>query len=123
MAKTGRPRAVIDKDQFEKLCGLQCTEAEILAWFGVTDKTLTRWCKETYKKSFSEIFKEKRETGKISLRRHQWRLAEKNAAMAIFLGKNYLGQRDDPGKDKADTPEDRLSDAIDKITAAVRDGG
>jgi hypothetical protein len=123
MAKTGRPRAQIDQAQFEKLCGLQCTEAEILAWFGVTDKTLTRWCKETYKKSFSEIFKEKRETGKISLRRHQWRLAEKNASMAIFLGKNYLGQKDDPGKDKADTPEDRLSDAIDKITAAVRDGG
>jgi hypothetical protein len=123
MAKTGRPRAQIDQAQFEKLCGRQCTEAEILAWFGVTDKTLTRWCKETYKKSFSEIFKEKRETGKISLRRHQWRLAEKNASMAIFLGKNYLGQKDDPGKDKADTPEDRLSDAIDKITAAVRDGG
>ena len=24
----------------------------------------------------------------------QWKLAEKNATMAIFLGKNYLGQRD-----------------------------
>jgi hypothetical protein len=24
----------------------------------------------------------------------QFKLAEKNAAMAIFLGKNYLGQRD-----------------------------
>lgn len=119
MAKTGRPRAQIDKDQFEKLCGLQCTEKEILAWFGITDKTLNRWCKEIYHASFSDVFAEKRETGKISLRRHQWRLAEKNASMAIFLGKNYLGQKDDPGKDKADTPEDRLSDAIDKITAAV----
>ena len=36
----------------------------------------------------------KREKGKISLRRAQFRLAEKSAAMAIFLGKNYLGQRD-----------------------------
>ena len=24
----------------------------------------------------------------------QWRLAEKNATIAIFLGKQYLGQRD-----------------------------
>lgn len=30
----------------------------------------------------------------IALRRAQWRLAERNAAMAIWLGKQYLGQRD-----------------------------
>lgn len=44
--------------------------------------------------TFSDTFAEKRKTGKISLRRMQWRLAEKNATMAIFLGKQYLGQRD-----------------------------
>lgn len=92
--KGGRPRANIDKNQFEKLCGLQCTQEEICGFFGITDKTLTRWCKDTYKKSFSEIFREKRELGKVSLRRSQWKLAEKNAAMAIFLGKNFLGQSD-----------------------------
>ena len=32
--------------------------------------------------------------GRTSLRRYQFKLAEKNAAMAIFLGKNYLGQKD-----------------------------
>jgi hypothetical protein len=31
---------------------------------------------------------------KIKLRRNQFKLSEKNAAMAIFLGKNYLGQKD-----------------------------
>ena len=30
----------------------------------------------------------------MSLRRNQFKLAEKSAAMAIFLGKNYLGQTD-----------------------------
>ena len=90
----GRPKKIIDEEQFEKLCGLQCTQEEIMGWFDVTDKTLTNWCKETYGMSFSEVFAKKRETGKISLRRMQWRLAEKNAAMAIFLGKNYLGQTD-----------------------------
>lgn len=84
----------IDQTQFEKLCALQCTEAEICGWFDVTDKTLSSWCKRTYNESFSEVFRKKRGLGAISLRRMQWRLAEKNAAMAIFLGKNILGQSD-----------------------------
>lgn len=89
-----RPRKEIDPKQFENLCGLQCTLEEICGWFDVTDKTLDSWCKRTYHASFSEVFKQKRGAGKISLRRSQWRLAEKNATMAIFLGKQFLGQRD-----------------------------
>ena len=89
-----RPRKEIDKEEFEKLCALQCTYTEICAWFDVTDKTLNTWCKRVYDMSFSEIFAIKREKGKISLRRSQFQLAQKNAPMAIFLGKNYLGQRD-----------------------------
>ena len=30
----------------------------------------------------------------MSLRRKQWNLAETNASMAIFLGKQFLGQTD-----------------------------
>ena len=89
-----RPIKEIDRKQFENLCGLQCTLEEICGWFNVTDKTLDNWCKRTYHASFSEVFREKRGTGKISLRRSQWKLAEKSAAMAIWLGKQYLGQRD-----------------------------
>ena len=89
-----RPRKEISQTEFEKLCGLQCTQQEICDWFGVTDKTLSGWCRRTYKKSFSEVFEQKRGIGKASLRRMQWQLAEKSAAMAIFLGKNYLGQTD-----------------------------
>lgn len=90
----GRPRKEIDKTEFEKLCALQCTYTEICAWFDVTDKTLNTWCHREYGKSFSEIFAVKREKGKTSLRRYQFQLAQKNASMAIFLGKNYLGQTD-----------------------------
>ena len=89
-----RPRKEIDQKQFENLCALQCTLEEICGWFDVTDKTLDSWCKRTYHASFSEVFRQKRGAGKISLRRSQWRLAEKNATMAIFLGKQFLGQRD-----------------------------
>lgn len=89
-----RPRAEINQEEFEKLCGLQCTKEEICDWFSITDKTLDAWCKRTYEQSFSVIFEKKRVRGKISLRRAQFKLAEKSAAMAIFLGKNYLGQTD-----------------------------
>lgn len=89
-----RPRKEIDKKQFENLCALQCTHDEICAWFDVTVKTLESWCKRTYGDSFSKVFAQKRGKGKISLRRSQWQLAEKSASMAIWLGKQYLNQRD-----------------------------
>lgn len=92
--KGGRPRKIIDKVLFEKLCSLQCTQEEILSVIDCDDKTLTRWCKDTYKLSFSEIFNIKRQNGKVSLRRTQWKLADENVAMAIWLGKQYLNQRE-----------------------------
>lgn len=93
-----RPRKEIDREQFEKLCGLQCTKEEICGYFDVTDKTLESWCKRTYKAGFSEIFRQKRGKGKISLRRAQWRLATEmhNPTMLVWLGKQYLGQKDVP---------------------------
>lgn len=99
-----RPQKEIDKRQFENLCGLQCTKEEICGFFDVTDKTLESWCKRTYKAGFSEVFRQKRGNGKISLRRNQWRLSKKNASMAIWLGKQYLGQRDQP-EDSTDTED------------------
>ena len=91
----GRPRKEINKTEFEKLCFLQCTEREFCSWFDVSDETLNKWCKENYDgRTFLDVFKEKRENGIISLRRTQFQLAEKSPAMAIFLGKNLLGQTD-----------------------------
>ena len=89
-----RPMKEIDKEFFEKLCGLQCTLREFEFALDVSRKTLLKWCKATYNESFSTVFGKKRQAGFISLRRAQFRLAEKSAAMAIFLGKNYLGQTD-----------------------------
>jgi len=94
MAKMGRPLKELDKQEFEKLCFLQCTINEICAWFGIDDKTLNKWCKKNYKANFSEVFSQKRKNGLISLRRTQFQLAETSPAMAIFLGKNLLGQTD-----------------------------
>lgn len=104
----GRPRKYIDKQVFENLCGLQCTLEEMEAFFDCDHKTIARWCKDTYGgKRFSQVFREKRSIGKISLRRKQMKLAERSAAMAIFLGKNLLGQKDTP--EEAMTEEDSVT--------------
>ena len=98
--KGGRPRKEINQTTFEGLCKLQCTLEEICGFLDVSDKTVEAWCKRTYQDDdgnpmgFSAVFQQKREAGKISLRRAQFRLAEKNATMAIFLGKQILGQKE-----------------------------
>lgn len=119
--KGGRPRKEIDQKIFENLCMLQCTEQEILAWFGITDKTLNSWCKRTYGMGFSETYKEKRGKGKISLRRTQWQLAEKSATMAIWLGKQYLGQSDNPTIEPEDDDDtDALSQSLAELAKDLR---
>ena len=91
---TGRPKKEIDKKIFENLCGLQCTLEEIAGVFDCSVDTIERWCKREYGETFAEVYKKHSAKGKTSLRRIQFKLAEKSAAMAIFLGKNYLGQKD-----------------------------
>ena len=101
MAEMGRPKIPIGKEEFEKLCSLQCTEEEIAGFFNCSIDTICNWCKATYKDdkgnplTFSDIYKVKSAGGKISLRREQWKSAKKgNVTMQIFLGKNWLGQTD-----------------------------
>lgn len=90
------PRLILDKDMFEKLCAIQCTEAEIAAVLGMSVDTLETRIKEEYGVLFSEVFAEKRQGGTAALRRAQWNTAieAKNPIMQIFLGKNMLGQAD-----------------------------
>lgn len=91
----GHPRAAIDREQFEKLCALQCTRKEIQFFFNnVAERTINGWCRRTYGKTFRDVYEEFAVHGKITLRRYQMQLAKKSSAMAIFLGKNMLGQTD-----------------------------
>lgn len=84
----GRPKFKIDYETVRKLASIMCTQQEIASFLGCSTDTLQR------DKQFCDIYKEGKETGKMSLRRMQWKLAEKSYAMAIFLGKQYLGQKD-----------------------------
>lgn len=90
-----RPRVEIKAEEFKKLCELQCTLAEIAGFFDCSEDTVERWCKRELGFGFADAFKKYSAVGKMSLRRIQFKLAEKSAAMAIWLGKQYLGQRDE----------------------------
>ncbi|MEG2229950.1 MAG: hypothetical protein RRY22_04160, partial [Bacilli bacterium] len=92
--KVGRPAVVIDQKQFENLCGLFCTLDEIAGWFNCSPDTIQNWCKKEYGEIYSAVYKKHNSKGKISLRRCQFKLAERNSGMAIFLGKQYLNQKD-----------------------------
>ena len=86
MARTGRPKVGIDLVTAEKLGQIQCTLKECAAFMNIPEGTLAN------REDFTSAWKKGQEVGKISLRRTQFRLAEKSAGMAIWLGKQYLGQ-------------------------------
>lgn len=112
----GRPQIPIDQTVFEKLCGIQCTLEEIAGCFSCSPDTIENWCKRTFGETFSDTYKRYSAKGKMSLRRAQFKLAEKNAGMAIFLGKNYLGQTDHV--EIADTTAlDKLDSIISEVKA------
>ncbi|WPY01564.1 hypothetical protein Trichorick_01477 (plasmid) [Candidatus Trichorickettsia mobilis] len=93
--KGGRPRKEIDFDVLQKLCELNCTRDEICNFFEIDDKTLTARIVEVGYDSFSAYYKKYLNTGKISLRRIQWQSANAGSVpMQIWLGKQYLGQKD-----------------------------
>lgn len=84
----GRPKIKIDMSQVETLAQLFCTQEEISAIMGISVDTLLR------SKEFCEKYKKGIQIAKSNLRSVQYHLAQNNVVMAIWLGKQYLGQRD-----------------------------
>lgn len=96
MAKRGPKIIQVDWQEFDKLCYMQCTATEIAAWFNCSVDTIERRVEESHGVKFAEYFAEKKQHGKISLRRAQFQAAtvKGNISMMIWLGKQYLDQRD-----------------------------
>ena len=89
-----KKRIEIDFGELEKLCHIQCTEVEISEWFHCSVDTVERRVRDRFGISFAEYYQKKRVGGLVSLRRNLFKLSEKNAAVAIFLAKNWLGMSD-----------------------------
>lgn len=85
----GKKPFIIDYEAVEKLASLMCTQEEIADYLGCSHYTLER------DKKFQETHKKGMNKGKMSVRRMQYRSAEDgNVTMQIWLGKQYLDQRD-----------------------------
>lgn len=85
----GRDKKVIDPEDIERLAALACTDRDIAEFVGINEDTLRYNFKDQLAKGRAEV--------RISLRRAQIDLALKgNAVMLIWLGKNILGQTDNP---------------------------
>ena len=103
--KVGRPQKSINWNLVESLSILDAKEEfiaeRLLLELGedVNKKSIVakvkhiqRKIKERFDMNFVQYRQQKFEGTKIRLRQIQLKLAETSAAMAIFLGKNYLGQ-------------------------------
>lgn len=107
--KGGRPKKELDYKLIEELSNIQCTQDEIASCLGVNVKTLRA------DEKFLDLYKKGQECGKKSLRRYQFECAKKgNSAMLIWLGKQYLGQRDN-----IDVSTTKMDD--DDMTKTIKD--
>ena len=89
---SGRKKITINLEEVEKLAAIQCTEAEIASFFGVSLRTFER---RKSQPAVAEAMERGKARGRVSLRRSLWALAQKgNPAANIFLAKNLLGYKD-----------------------------
>lgn len=79
-------------EQIRALGKIQATVDEAAAVLRVSRRTLFNFFEAN--EEAREIFMDGALEGKVSLRRKQFLMADKNPAMAIWLGKQYLGQHD-----------------------------
>ena len=87
----------IDRDLVYTLSFIQCTDKEIAEVVGTSAEVL--------RKRFAKQLDAGKQKGKQSLRRAQWEKAiNGDTRMQIFLGKQYLGQKDTPEDGAATKP-------------------
>lgn len=83
----GRPRAELNIKLIRDLARIGCTLAEISSIVGVNEKTIRRRASDEVEKGHNEM--------RTTLRRWQYiKAKDGNVAMLIWLGKQFLAQRD-----------------------------
>jgi hypothetical protein len=104
----GRPKIEIDWDSLEALLGLEASEYYCATWLlkkqkkeinkksvDAAIKVIQRRITERFGMSFVQYRDKMLDGRRMKLRELQWKAADKgNAAILIWLGKQYLGQVD-----------------------------
>ena len=93
--KAGRPEAVIDWTKVGRYLQAQCLTTGIAGVLGISTDTLYLRCMKDLNMDYTAFSEQKKAEGKELLRMKQFELAMMgNVPMAIWLGKNLLGQKD-----------------------------
>ena len=90
------PSRVIELKQVLYWMDLGASQEDIAGAHYVSVDTLQRRLKEVTGLTFAQIKEKCCGMAKIKLRRNQYKMSENNASMGIWLGKQWLGQRDMP---------------------------
>lgn len=107
----GAPEKELDWKKLDALCQILCNEKEIASILDMSIQSLNEKIKAAKGKTFFDYYNEKSADGKMSIRRKQFSVAmgqaeviqdgevkrkgvKPDTTMLIFLGKQYLGQRD-----------------------------
>jgi hypothetical protein len=116
----GRPKTEIDSEKLEELSALNCTMPEIAAYFRVPLRTLEDRVRAD--QNLKDIIEKGRKDGMISVRRKQFQIMDQdnNVTMAIWLGKQLLGQRDKHDVVTEDKSSQKLTEAFDMIANIAR---
>jgi hypothetical protein len=93
----GPRQRVVPPDDVYRLATMGCPDREIAEWFDISESTL--------RYNFSSYLTKARAQLKQRLRQSQLRVAmEGNPTMLIWLGKNILGQSENPYETEANAP-------------------
>jgi hypothetical protein len=85
----GRNNTPVPPDEVELMASIGCTDREIAEYFGINDDTL--------RYNLKDFLINGRQRLKNSLRKAQLRVAlDGNATLLIWLGKQILGQQENP---------------------------
>jgi len=122
--KMGRPVTKFDYEKVEKLASIHCTDEEIAYILDISPSTIKRHKKDDTR--LLDCIEKGHAVGRMSIRRAQFESALKNhnATMQIWLGKQYLGQRDESHQSIEKTVNvnvqqtaDRFMDELERIAS------
>ena len=97
----GRPLKKIDWDEVDKMLVAGCTGVQCAAYFDMHPQTLYDRVQIEHGVGFTEYAYKNKEKGNALLHATQFKVAlEKDKTMLVWLGKQRLGQRDNPSHDE-----------------------
>ncbi len=83
-------RREMSREDFERLCALQCRIPQLLGWCGVKQEKLERWVRRIYGLTLEEAVEMVRQDGLVEIREAAFELMKKNASLVNQQQNRFL---------------------------------